>query len=230
MIGGNKLVNKHIAIAIDGPAAAGKSTVAKEIAKQLSLVYIDTGAMYRAFTYKALKCRIDLSNETALFNLLKETSIRFTYNDEDEQLILLDDVDVTEIIRTDEVSNNVSIVAQHPLVRKEMVVRQQQLAKNDSVIMDGRDIGTYVLPNADKKFFLQASVKERAKRRYEENKRKGYQVDFEQLMKEIRERDERDMNRAVSPLKRADDAILIDTTSLTIEEVIQKIMKEIRPM
>lgn len=222
------MLNKHIAIAIDGPAAAGKSTVAKQIAKQLSLVYIDTGAMYRAFTYKALLEGVDLTNETALYNLLKETSIRFTYNDANEQLVLLDDIDVTEHIRTDEVSNNVSIVAQHSLVRKEMVVRQQQLAEHASVIMDGRDIGTHVLPNADKKFFLQASVEERAKRRYEENKQKGYRVDFEQLKEEIRLRDERDMKRAVSPLKRADDAILIDTTSLSIDEVIQKIMDEIK--
>lgn len=221
------MLNKHIAIAIDGPAAAGKSTVAKQIAKQLSLVYIDTGAMYRAFTHKALLKGVDLANEMELYNLLKETSIRFIYNDQDEQLVLLDDVDVTENIRTDEVSNNVSIVAQHPLVRKEMIVRQQQLAEHNSVIMDGRDIGTHVLPQADKKFFLQASVEERAKRRYEENKRKGYRVDFERLKEEIRLRDERDMNRTVSPLKRADDAILIDTTSLSIDEVINKIMAEI---
>jgi len=222
------VVTKHIAIAIDGPAAAGKSTVAQRIAKKLSLVYIDTGAMYRALTYKALTNGIDVTDENALYSLLKETSIRFTYNDDGEQIVLLDDVDVTEAIRTNDVSNNVSIIAQHSSVRKEMVLRQQQMAEKTSVIMDGRDIGTNVLPNANKKFYLLASVEERAKRRYDEIVQKGYDVDYEQLKKEIKMRDERDMNRKVSPLKKADDAVLIDTTALSIDEVVEKIMDEIK--
>lgn len=216
-----------IAIAIDGPAAAGKSTVAKMIADKLSIVYIDTGAMYRALTLKALLEKINAEDETALINLLKRTKITFIHN-KTKQCVLLDEEDVTEAIRSEEVSNTVSVVAKHPQVRKEMVRRQQEMAKQHSVIMDGRDIGTHVLPNAQKKFFLHASVEERAKRRFEEIRKQGSNTTLEQLQTEIKERDERDMNRKTSPLKRAEDAIVIDTTSLSIEEVVERIYDEVK--
>lgn len=216
-------------IAIDGPAAAGKSTVAKKIAEKLSIVYIDTGAMYRALTLKAIQHNIDLEDENSLVRLLKETKITLTENDSDStQRVLLDGEDVTAEIRREAVSNAVSHVAKHPLVRKDMVERQRKLAENVNVVMDGRDVGTHVLPQSEIKFFLIASVDERAMRRHNENKNKGFPSNLDQLKTEIKERDERDSNRKTSPLIQAEDAIAIDTTMLSIEEVVSKMLDEIK--
>src|SRR5690606_26572620 len=214
---------RNFAIAIDGPAAAGKSTVAKIVAKKLSFLYIDTGAMYRAITLKALKNGINVNNEDALLQLLMHTKIDFLQIDS-EQKVLLDDIDVTEEIRSQEVTKQVSYVAKHPKVRKEMVARQREMARHKGVVMDGRDIGSQVLPDAEVKIFLVASVEERAKRRYEENKRRGIPSDMEELIKEIALRDRIDSEREASPLIKADGAIEIDTTSMTIQEVADRIL------
>lgn len=217
-------MRKNICIAIDGPAAAGKSTVAKIIAKRLSYLYIDTGAMYRALTYLALQQGIALDDEQALISLLKNTYIDLKPS-EQGQLVFVNGEDVTNVIRSEEVTNAVSLVAKHPLVREEMVARQRALAKNGGVVMDGRDIGTYVLPDAEVKIFLKASVEERAKRRHAENIARGFPSDLETLKKEIARRDRIDSEREVAPLKKAEDAIEIDTTSLSIEEVVDRIME-----
>ncbi|CDO02020.1 cytidylate kinase [Oceanobacillus picturae] len=217
--------NEMIAIAIDGPAAAGKSTVAKIVAEKLSCVYIDTGAMYRALTLKAINNQVDLQNEEVLVGLLANTTIKLKQS-ATGQLVILDTEDVTEEIRSQEVTNNVSYVAMHPEIRREMVARQQALAAHTSVVMDGRDIGTHVLPNAEVKIFLIASVEERAKRRFEENTKKGYNVDLEELKKEIEQRDLIDSQREASPLIKAENAVEIDTTSLTIEQVADNILNE----
>jgi cytidylate kinase len=218
------IMRKRINIAIDGPAAAGKSTVAKMVAKRLSYIYIDTGAMYRALTYRALQQGIELDDEQALISLLKDTYIELRPSHEG-QLVLVNGEDVTNVIRSKEVTNAVSFVAKHPLVREEMVARQRALAKNGGVVMDGRDIGTHVLPNAEVKVFLKASVEERARRRHKENIARGFPSDLETLKKEIARRDQLDSEREVAPLKKAEDAIEIDTTSLSIEEVVERIME-----
>ncbi|MFD1171690.1 (d)CMP kinase [Oceanobacillus picturae] len=217
--------NEMIAIAIDGPAAAGKSTVAKIVAEKLSCVYIDTGAMYRALTLKAINNQVDLQNEEPLVRLLANTTIKLKQS-ATGQLVILDTEDVTEAIRSQEVTNNVSYVAMHPEIRREMVARQQALAAHTSVVMDGRDIGTHVLPNAEVKIFLIATVEERAKRRFEENTKKGYNVDLEELKKEIEQRDLIDSQREAAPLIKAENAVEIDTTSLTIEQVADNILNE----
>lgn len=217
-------MDKRISIAIDGPAAAGKSTVAKVVAKELSYVYIDTGAMYRTLTYAALEQKVDIENEEQLMEVVKNVNIEFQQG-ENTQLVFLNGQDVSEVIRTPDVTNRVSIVAKHRLVREEMVRRQQELAKKGGVVMDGRDIGTHVLPDAEVKIFMLASVEERAERRHLENLNKGFDSNLEQLKEEIAQRDKLDSEREVSPLKKADDALELDTTSLSIEEVVQKIMR-----
>lgn len=214
---------RKLNIAIDGPAAAGKSTVAKQLAEALSIIYIDTGAMYRALTYVALKNNISLTDEKALMDILHDTSITLQQSP-NGQLVFVDGKDVTMTIREENVTNHVSFVATHRLVREEMVERQRQLAANQNVVMDGRDIGTHVLPDAEVKIFLIASVEERAERRHQENIAKGFSSNLKQLKQEIQERDELDMNREVSPLIKANDAIEIDTTSLSIEQVVEKIL------
>ncbi len=216
-------MDKRISIAIDGPAAAGKSTVAKVVAKKLSYVYIDTGAMYRTITYAALEQKVDIENEEQLMEVVKNVKIEFQQG-ENTQLVFLNGQDVSEVIRTPEVTNRVSIVAKHRLVREEMVRRQQELAEKGGVVMDGRDIGTHVLPDAEVKIFMLASVEERAERRHLENMNKGFDSNLEQLKEEIAQRDKLDSEREVSPLKKADDALELDTTSLSIEEVVKKIM------
>lgn len=216
-------MKKKLSIAIDGPAAAGKALMAKIVAAKKSYIYIDTGAMYRAITLAALNQGVDLEDEQALDALLKNTVIELVSTDEGQK-VHLDTIDVTEDIRTDRVSNQVSVVAKHRAVREEMVRRQQELGNRGGVVMDGRDIGTHVLPDAEVKIFLLASVEERAKRRFEENQKKGYDVNYDQLIEEIARRDKLDSEREVSPLKKADDAIEIDTTSLSIQEVAGKIL------
>jgi CMP/dCMP kinase len=220
-VGGN--MKKLLSIAIDGPAGAGKSTVAKQVAERLSFIYIDTGAMYRALTYKALSLGADLNDGIALEAVLESTQIELKKTEEG-QAVYLDGRDVSEEIRSAEVTNNVSFVARQKEVRIEMVKRQQRLAESGGVVMDGRDIGTHVLPNAELKIFLIASVDERARRRYEENLAKGFDADFEQLKSEIALRDKRDSEREAAPLRKAEDAIELDTTSMTITEVVSSIL------
>ncbi|WP_026584972.1 (d)CMP kinase [Bacillus sp. J33] len=216
-------MSRKISIAIDGPAAAGKSTVAKIVAEKLSYIYIDTGAMYRALTYKAIQSKASLEDEAALMEILNNTKIDLQPGSQG-QLIYLDGQDVTNEIRFSEVTNSVSIVSMHKLVREEMVARQQRFARHGGVVMDGRDIGTHVLPEAEVKVFLLASVDERAIRRHTENLQKGFPSDLEKLKEEISLRDKLDSEREVAPLKKADDAVEIDTTSLSIEQVVEKIM------
>lgn len=216
-------MEKKLSIAIDGPAAAGKSTVAKIVAEKLSYIYIDTGAMYRALTYKAIADNLNLENEEALLDTLLASDIKLLPS-ENGQLVYLDHQEVTNKIRTAEVTNSVSIVSKHRKVREEMVRRQQRFAINGGVVMDGRDIGTHVLPDAEVKIFLLASVEERALRRHNENLQKGFPSDLEQLKQEIAVRDKIDSEREAAPLKKAEDAIEIDTTSLTIPDVVDKIM------
>lgn len=217
-------MNKKLSIAIDGPAAAGKSTVAKIIAEKLSYLYIDTGAMYRALTYKAISEGVELENEEALYQLLLRTNIKLTTSQEG-QLVLLDDQDVTSDIRTSIVTNSVSVVSKHQQVREEMVRRQQEFGQTGGVVMDGRDIGTHVLPHAEVKVFLRASVEERALRRHAENLEKGFPSDLAMLTEEIAQRDKLDSEREIAPLKKAKDAVEIDTTALGIEDVVSQIME-----
>lgn len=217
------LTSRTITIAIDGPAAAGKSTVAKLVANHLSFIYIDTGAMYRALTLHALREGINPNDEQTLAQALSTIDIELKQHDTTQQVLLNQD-DVTFEIRKPDVTNHVSNVAKHPKIRQVMVKKQQALAAGRSVVMDGRDIGTYVLPNADLKFFLKASVEERARRRFKENQSKGISSDFDELKKEIEQRDLNDSNREIAPLIKAEDAIEIDTTSLTIEQVVQVIL------
>lgn len=211
----------NLKIAIDGPASSGKSTIAKLLADKYQLVYVDTGAMYRTLTYLALKNNIEVDDEEGLVQLLKDTEIIFKRLP-DGQLVFANEEDVTDAIRQHDVTNNVSVVSSFSKVREELVSRQQVIAEEFGVVMDGRDIGTVVLPDADVKFFLVASVLERAERRYLENKENGIESDFERLKQEIIARDEYDSNREVSPLKQAEDAIRLDTTSLDILEVVNK--------
>lgn len=208
-------------IAIDGPASSGKSTVAKKLANLYHLVYVDTGAMYRALTYLALTKNVSVEDEESLLALLKDSRITFE-KVEEGQLVYVNNQDVTEDIRKHPVTNNVSVVSAYSSIREEMVRRQQEMAKNIGVVMDGRDIGTVVLPNADVKIYLVASVDERAERRYLENTEKGIETDFDTLKREIIARDAYDTNREVSPLKQAKDAVLLDTSNLSIEEVVHE--------
>src|SRR5699024_9966369 len=217
-------MTRTLRIAIDGPAAAGKSTVAKKIAEQLSIVYVDTGAMYRALTLKALQHDIVLHESAAVFSLLENTTIQLVQDDEEQQ-VYMDAENVTQLIRTNDVSNNVSEVAQHASVREETVKREQESAKKKNVVRDGSYIGTHVLPDAEVKISLLAYVYERAEPRFIENKQKGYATTVDTLKKEIKEPDEKDMNRKTSPLVQADDAHVVDTTSLTIDEVVTTILK-----
>lgn len=216
-------MKNNIQIAIDGPASAGKSTVAKLVAKKLNYVYCDTGAMYRAITFEAMAKNVALDNDDKLVSLLKDTIISFKPANP-EQLVCINNLDITQAIRQPEVTNNVSTVAAQEGVRKELVKRQQEIAEDGSIVMDGRDIGTTVLPNAEVKIFLVASVKERALRRFKENQIKGINTTLDVLEFEIAERDRKDSTREISPLIQAKDAILVDTTSMNIDGVVQKIM------
>ena len=203
---------KTIQIAIDGPASSGKSTVAKIIAKDFGYTYLDTGAMYRAATYIALRNQISPDEPSQLLELLEQYPIG--------------DVDVTNPIRENEVTNAVSAFAAIPAVREKLVALQQEIARQGGIVMDGRDIGTVVLPQAELKIFLVASVDERAERRYKENLSKGIETDLETLKEEIAARDYKDSHRETSPLKQAEDAIYLDTTGLSILEVVEKIKSE----
>ena len=228
---GAKILRKDIAekinVAIDGPAGSGKSTVAKALAHDYKILYLDTGAMYRACALKALEAKIDLTNENQVEEVFRALSLEVKYED-GKQKTILDGRDVSEEIRAPEVSMASSTVSKHPFVRLKMAEKQREIASDMSCVLDGRDIGTFVLPTADFKFFLTASPDVRARRRQKELEAKGYQVDFEQLKAEIIARDNQDMNREMAPLKQAEDAILIDTSSMTIEEVLQTIKTRIQ--
>lgn len=213
---------KYTQIAIDGPAGAGKSTIAKLIAKKLKFNHIDTGAMYRAITLKALRLHIDLEDESA-FTFIYDTSFTFV-----NELLHMDGKDVSAEIRSTEVANNVSLVSSHLKVRKHLVKTQHDMAMNHNVVMDGRDIGYKVLPNANYKFFITANVETRAKRRHLDNLKRNIPSDLETLKEEIIRRDHIDQTRKHSPLKPADDAEIIDTSNLTIEEVVSLITGKIR--
>jgi len=212
----------HTQIAIDGPAGAGKSTIAKLVASELGFIYIDTGAMYRAITLKALRLKIDLNNEEA-FSFIYETNFSFK-----DGTLFMDGEDVSRAIREDDVSKNVSLVASYISVRKELVNIQQDLADDKDVVMDGRDIGYHVLPNADYKYYLTASIEKRAERRFHDNLSRGIKSDMDTIKEEIRRRDHFDSNREYTPLKKADDAKVIDTSHLAIDEVVGLIIQNVR--
>lgn len=213
-----------ISIAIDGPAGAGKSTIAKKVAKKLGFIYVDTGAMYRAMALLLIRSGIAEGDAAAISKKSAEADISIAYEG-DTQVVLLAGENVNGLIRTPAVSAMASKSSVNPDVRRKLVELQQKLAAKKDVVMDGRDIGTVVLPHAQCKIFLTASVEVRAKRRYLELVEKGTAADLAEIEKEIRERDERDMTRAVSPLKQADDAVLVDTSTLTIDEVTAEILR-----
>ncbi len=213
-------------VAIDGPAGAGKSTIAKIVAERLKLVYLDTGAMYRAIAYKTLKLGISLFDEDALKQMLNVTNLEIKYVD-GSQRVIIDGEDVSDKIRSGEISKAASDVSANRCVRIKMVELQRQIASQTDTVLDGRDIGTYVLPNAEHKFYLVASVDERAKRRYLEMQKKGIDCSLDKVREDIVKRDYNDMNRDFAPLKRADDAIEIDSTFMTIDEVADKMISYI---
>ncbi len=212
-----------VTIAIDGPAGAGKSTIAKRIAELKNLLYIDTGAMYRAITLKLLNNNVAIHDKDRIKTILENTKIEFI-----EGSIFLDDIRVDDEIREPRVNENVSEVAAIPLIRETLVGLQRKIAENNNVVMDGRDIGTRVLPDAKYKFFLTACIGERAERRYEELVKKGYGCNYEEVVKEITKRDKIDSERVLDPLQKAEDAILVDTTGKNIAEVIDIIMDEMK--
>lgn len=216
--------NEFYSIAIDGPASSGKSTIAKKISELLDIEYIDTGAMYRALTWKVLKNNIDPKDKAQVINLLEKTNIDFKDGN-----IYLDKSIINNEIRLNEVSKNVSYIAVIPEVRKKMVELQQEMSKTNDIIMDGRDIGTVVLIDSKFKFFLTASIEERAKRRFNELEKKGNNISsLKEIKDELIIRDEIDSNREADPLKMAEDATLIDTTDKSIEEVIDIIVSFVR--
>ena len=210
-------------IAIDGPAGAGKSTVAKIVAEKLGYTYIDTGAMYRGVAWKTLK-QSQAATDEDILRAVQEIDVRLACT-ENGTRVTVDGTDVTQEIRTPEVTHIVSRVAALGPVREKMVELQRAMAADGAIVMDGRDIGTNVLPNADVKIFLTASVEERARRRYDEMKEKGYAVNFDELKGEIALRDKQDSEREISPLRQAEDAVLLDTTSLSIDEVVTHVLK-----
>ncbi|SEK29408.1 cytidylate kinase [Pseudobutyrivibrio ruminis] len=210
-------------VAIDGPAGAGKSTIAKAVAAKKGYVYVDTGAMYRAMALYFLRAGIASDDEKSISEKVDEIVVSIKYED-GAQHVILNGEDVTGLIRTEEVGNMASATSVYSAVRTKLVALQQELAKTTDVIMDGRDIGTVVLPNADVKVFLTASVECRAKRRFDELKDKGANPDFDQIAKDIEERDYRDSHREISPLKQADDAVLVDSSDMTIDEVVAAII------
>ena len=205
-------------IAIDGPAGAGKSTIAKRAAKELGFIYVDTGAMYRAMALYCLRNQIDGTKEQEVGQACEAIEVSIAYEG-GEQQVLLNGENVNGLIRQEEVGRMTSVISVYPSVREKLMHLQKELAAKEHVIMDGRDIGTCVLPDAPLKIYLTASVETRAKRRYEELKEKGTDCDLEEICKDIEARDDRDMNRAVAPLKKAEDAVLVDSSYMNIEEV-----------
>lgn len=213
----------YFSIAIDGPAGAGKSTIAKQIARRLGFIYVDTGAMYRAMALYFLRRQIDASDNENIEKHCDGINITIEYMD-GEQIVLLNGENVNGLIRTEEVGNMASAVSVNRTVRLKLVELQRQLARMNNVIMDGRDIGTYVLPDADLKIYLTASSKVRAERRYKELKGKGIEADITMIEQDIIERDRRDMNREFAPLRQAEDAIYLDSSDMAIDEVVDYII------
>ena len=211
-----------ISVAIDGPAGAGKSTIAKRLAKELGFIYVDTGAMYRAMALYFLRSGIAKEDEAAISKAAREVDVIIRYEN-GEQQVLLNGENVNGLIRKEEVGNTASVTSAYGEVRKKLVELQQQLAKQADVIMDGRDIGTVVLPKAQVKIYLTASVETRAKRRYDELAEKGQNCELKEIEQDIADRDYRDMHREISPLKQAEDAVLVDSSHMGIEEVVETI-------
>lgn len=218
---------EKIVIALDGPSGSGKSTIAKALSKKLDILYLDTGAMYRATALKALNLGIDTFDEEGVKTFIDNIDIEIKYIDA-TQHTYLDGEDVSLKIREPHMSMAASNISSLKSVRIKMVEMQRKIAGNMSCVLDGRDIGSYVLPNAKNKFYITASAKVRAERRFKELKEKGFDVDFDQLLAEIEQRDYNDQNREFSPLKRADDAIYLDTSNMTIDEVITAVLKEVK--
>ncbi|HEX2386412.1 MAG TPA: (d)CMP kinase [Candidatus Binatia bacterium] len=218
---------KRIIVAIDGPAGAGKSTVAKRLAKELGYTYMDTGAMYRAFALKARRDGIDLESEGTLRAALAGTDVELLEKD-GQQKVLLDGEDVTRDIRTPDMSQSASKISALKPVRERMVELQRALGARGGVVAEGRDIGTVVFPNAEVKVFLTAGPEERGRRRFEELKAQGKDVTLEETIGEMQQRDRRDQERAVAPLRQADDAVAVDSTGMGVDQVVERIMKEIK--
>ncbi len=210
-------------IAIDGPSGAGKSTIAKRVASELAIDYIDTGAMYRAVGLKMLRNNIPMEENETLLDMLKDTDVDFS-----EGKVYLDGEDVSGLIRTQEVSKAASDCSAFASVRRKLVELQQAMGKRKSVIMDGRDIGTVVLKDAEYKYYLTASAEERAMRRYKELKEKGSEDTYEKVLADVNQRDWNDMHREVDPLRQAEDAVLIDSTNMTIDEVVDFVISDIK--
>ncbi len=216
-------------IAIDGPAGSGKSTIARMLAKRLGFKYLDTGAMYRALTWKALQSGIDLRDAIALCHLMDQTAIELRSTSNGLQ-IFVDGVNVTEEIRLPSVTNNVHFISNTPSVRQRMVKLQRTLASEGDIIAEGRDMGTVVFPHAEKKFFLDAEIEERARRRHGEMNLPDNEISYTDVVKDIEIRDKRDTTRDNSPLRKSEDAIYLNTTKMPIEEVISRILKEVEPV
>ena len=214
-------------IAIDGPAGAGKSTIARRVAKELSFIYVDTGAMYRAMALYLLRKEVNKDDTEQIGNICQDAEISIEYQN-GEQIVLLNDENVNSYLRTEEVGNMASVSSVVPRVREKLLSLQRKLARDMSVVMDGRDIGTTILPDADVKIYLTASSLTRAKRRYLELQEKGTICNLDEIQKDIEERDQRDMNREISPLRQAEDAVLVDSSDLTIQQVVDRILQIFR--
>jgi len=215
--------NKKIVIAVDGPAGSGKSTVSKLVAKRYNLLYLDTGAMYRALTLKMISSGINGEDGAAIIRMASDTDVNLTVRPGEEIKVFLDGQDVSSQIRAPEVTQMVKYIARVPEVRERMVDVQRRIAKEKGAVVEGRDIGTVVLPEAPFKFYLDATEEERSRRRFKELKEKGVEVNLDEIRSDVRQRDASDMEREVAPLKKAEDAICIDTTGMSIEEVADKI-------
>ncbi len=221
------MVKKGLVIALDGPSGAGKSTVARLLAQQLGYIYIDTGAMYRAIGWKAKQECIDPADEPRLTELCLRTEVLIK-NDNNNSRVYVDGRDVSDKIRTPEMGMMASSVSKSPAVRARLLALQRELGKNGGVVMDGRDIGTVVFPDAEVKFFLDASSEERGRRRYLELKAKGMDVDLARITKEIQDRDKQDSGRSLAPLRKADDALLLDSTRMSIDDVLNAMLSTVK--
>lgn len=220
-------MKKNIIITIDGPAGAGKTTVAKEVAKRLGFLYLDTGAMYRAITLKALNEGITVEEEEKLVEMIKETILIAKKDEKKGMRIWVDGEEVTDKIRTEEVTNNIWWVCRVKAVREKMKKLQREIGSDGKIVVEGRDIGTVVFPKAPYKFYLDASIDERAKRRWLEQKNKGMKSDVKKIKQDIEKRDKSDMERELAPLKKAEDAVHVDTTGRSIKEIVETIIKRV---
>lgn len=211
-------------IAIDGPAGAGKGTISKRLANRLNYLYIDTGSLYRSLTYLVLKNNIDINSEKDIYNAFNKCDLKLTIDGKN----ILDGVDITSMIRTDEINENISKISSYESVRELMREKQRGFAKDNNIVMEGRDITTEVFPNADYKFYLDASIEERTKRRLKQNEELGIKSNYEEVYESIKNRDESDMTRKYGALKRTSDQIYIDSSNMTVDEVVNYIMEVIK--